>query len=266
MNVHSLIKSAPFAASLVGCSVYGGGSGGAAPAPNPDSDKIGGMFEVLGADQVLMNPEVDPDVTVPSSGPKPSLDVSPGDLITVGIPFSAPNGNVVGIGIAFGPSAPVQVVSLQDALGMTSGMGQLQFQVPDSVCDNLSEICHQIQCYEFAVTDIGKVSTANINQIAVACNNCDEPSCQMLLDMCMLPEGSDVCVDWVAKTHECAPESVEYYTVQYCEDQFAYFEAEYGPDCAAAYEAYYACLSQLDCAELDTADCGGAMLEAACDV
>jgi ACT domain-containing protein len=265
VNIQSLIRIAPFAASLIGCSVYSGGGGGGgggsgsgsggsegSGAPNPDPENVGEMFEVVGADQVLMNPEIDPDVTVPSDGPKPSLDVSPGDLVTVAIPFSAPMGNVVGVGVAFGLGDPVQVVSMPDALGMTGGTAQLQFQVPASVCDGVSEICHQVECFEFAVTDIGRVSAANINQIAVACNGCDEPSCQMLLQMCQPPIDPAACATIVAKDHECTPSSL--YTVEECLENLVIRAREGGPDCVAGYESMFVCLSQLDCTELYLSD------------
>lgn len=185
------------------CSVYGGGGGGggggsASAGSAGDDEEIWRRFKVIGATHELMNPAVDATVTVMPSPDASPLDLMPGDIATVAIPFQAAGGNVVAAGISFGPGQPVQVVPMPDMLGAGDGQMQLQFEVPDSVCDNLSAICHQVECYEFAVTDIGKVSAADINSIAVACGDCDEPSCQMFLDMCM----EDPCAGQVAP--ECA--------------------------------------------------------------
>jgi hypothetical protein len=149
-----------------------------------------------------MAPPVDPSVSVVGDPSLGSLDVMPGDIVTVAIPFAAGKGNVVAGGISFGPGQPIQVVPMPDAMGLSQGQMQLQFLVPPSVCDNLSMICHQVECYEFAVTDIGEVSAADINGLALACNDCEEPSCQMFLDMCQ-----PMLCDSTIKAGGDAPES-----------------------------------------------------------
>lgn len=68
--------------------------------------------------------------------------------------------------------------------GGSGGTGNLAFQIPADICSQLSSICHQIQCYEFAVTDAGTISRANIMDVAMQCGNCDEPSCQQLIQGC----------------------------------------------------------------------------------
>jgi hypothetical protein len=64
----------------------------------------------------------------------------------------------------------------------TGGTGSFQFQVTPEMCNNLSKICHDVRCYEFAYTDEGQISQSNLNQIALMCGNCDEPSCKGLID------------------------------------------------------------------------------------
>jgi hypothetical protein len=132
--------------------------------------------------------EVDPSITVTPSG-------APGDLYpdtgtTVGTTFSSPTANIVGSGIRFGDTGSINVVPFPGG-AQQSGTASLTFTVPSSICSMLGNICHSISCYEFAVTDIGTVSTANITQIAMACGNCDEPTCQGLLMACEEPIDCD---------------------------------------------------------------------------
>lgn len=136
----------------------------------------------------LEDPEEDPSVVLDEGGGGGSHDVFPGDTVTVNLPFTAQNGNVVGAGIRFGTSGAVRTVMIDGAAGQTSGMLQFNFQVPPDICDQLSDICHDIKCYEFAVTDAGTVSRANVTDLAMACGNCDEPSCADLLDQCFVGE------------------------------------------------------------------------------
>jgi hypothetical protein len=165
-------------------------------------------FQVGGANGTLEDPETDPTVMIDGSGGGggPHQEVHPGDRVTVSIPFDAPNANVTGAGVRFGDSGPIQVIPIPGASGQTSGTLQFTFEIPLDICDNLSQICHDVKCYEFAVTSIGKVSAADINALALVCGNCDEPSCQDLLDSCEVgdceitgcPQG-EVCIDHVCQ-------------------------------------------------------------------
>jgi hypothetical protein len=136
----------------------------------------------------LVNPETDPSIQLSPAGDSGTSTLSPGGTMSVQIPFNAPNGNVVGAGIRFGANGPIRTVPIGGTQGQTSGTLQFDFQVTSDICNNLSDICHDIKCYEFAVTSAGKVSQANINSVAMLCGNCDEPSCQSLLDDCEVPE------------------------------------------------------------------------------
>ena len=113
-------------------------------------------------------------------------DVHPGDVLTIEIHFDAPDANVVGAGIRFGTAGSVRVIPIEGAMGQKSGKLKFQFQVPDGICAMLGNICHEITCSEFAVTSIGTLSRANITQVAMACNDCSEPSCQGLLQECTM--------------------------------------------------------------------------------
>jgi len=124
--------------------------------------------------------EVDATVTVATSSG--TMPINPGAQINGQIEFTAPNGNVVAAGMRFGDSGPVSVVPITGALGQTSGTLSMPFSIDASVCNDLSSICHDIKCYEFAITAAGEISQANIRDVALMCGNCDEPSCVDLIE------------------------------------------------------------------------------------
>jgi len=135
-------------------------------------------------DSIVINP--------PAAGATPA--VMEGDAMSVSVPFSAPNANVVGVGIRFGDSGPIMTIPTS-TMGSKSGTLSASVTIPPSICKMLSSICHNIKCYEYAVTSIGKVSRANIRSLALMCGDCSEPSCKSLLpDMCAAP-GDATCVD-----------------------------------------------------------------------
>lgn len=135
------------------------------------------------------NPPTDSSVEVTS--PSASGSLSPGSAASLSVGFTATgSSNVTGAAIGFGTAStpPSQVMAIPiNTNGASSGTLNFQFAVDSSICDDLSQICHDIRCYEYAVVDGQRVSTANINQIAFACGACDEPSCQDLLDDCPGP-------------------------------------------------------------------------------
>jgi hypothetical protein len=140
----------------------------------------------------LVEPPIDESITLmepaASSEPQP---IEPGQVITVEIPFEAPNGNVVAAGIRFGDEGPIRQIQIPEAEGETSNVLNFQFEVPADICDDLADICHDIVCYEFAVTDVGEISAANIMQLGLVCGDgCNEPTCQQLL-MCEMPAEPD---------------------------------------------------------------------------
>ncbi|HEX2879894.1 MAG TPA: hypothetical protein VHO25_10220 [Polyangiaceae bacterium] len=141
----------------------------------------------------LDDPAVDESITLtePAAASDEPVAISPGDVITVEIPFEAPEGNVVAAGIRFGEQGPIRQIEIPEAEGDTSNTLRFQFEVPPDICDDLAQICHDITCYEFAVTDIGEISAANIMQLGLVCGDgCNEPTCQTLL-MCEMPAEPD---------------------------------------------------------------------------
>ncbi|MFT4526008.1 MAG: hypothetical protein ACI85F_002170 [Bacteroidia bacterium] len=131
--------------------------------------------------------EIDNSVTI-DGGSGGTMPINTGVQNTGQIQFSAPNGNVVGGGMRFGDSGPVNIVPVSGAMGQTSGTLSLPFSLSASTCDNLSQVCHDIKCYEFAVTADGKITQANIRDVALMCGACDEPSCASLIDPPCPPE------------------------------------------------------------------------------
>lgn len=186
MRVHAIFL---LSVTCIGCSVYeGGDTDSSSPSEGESSGaEDDGPFSIPGDGAALLDPVVDPSVVLdPVDSAAPVHEVYPGDVFTVSIPFSAQDNNVVGGGIRFGASGPIRVVPVPSALGQPDGTIQFDVTVPPDICNDLSQICHDIKCYEFAVTDAGQVSAANIADLALACGNCDEPSCQDLLPSCQL--------------------------------------------------------------------------------
>lgn len=138
--------------------------------------------------ETLVDPEEDPSVSIGGGGGLDMDVTEAGDNVSVAIPFSSANGDVTGAGIRFGDSGPIRTVNFPNAQGQSQGTMQFQFGIPDDICGNLSNICHDIRCYEFAVTSAGRVSAANINSLALVCGGCDEPSCQGLIDTAICPD------------------------------------------------------------------------------
>ena len=114
-----------------------------------------------------------------NSGAPMALQV--GTTVNANIPFNAPNGNVTAIGMRFGTNGPINFVPINTD-NATSGTGSFQFQVTPELCNNLSKICHDVRCYEFAYTSAGRISQSNLTQLALLCGDCDEPSCRGLID------------------------------------------------------------------------------------
>lgn len=144
----------------------------------------------LPAGSYLVDPdtmEIDNSVTI-NGGGGGVMPINTGAQSNGQISFTAPNGNVVGGGMRFGDSGPVNIVPVSGALGQTSGTLSLPFSVSAATCDNLSQVCHDIKCYEFAVTADGKITQANLRDVALMCGGCDEPSCASLIDPPCPPE------------------------------------------------------------------------------
>lgn len=195
------VFSALFALSA-GCLLASACLSEASPSGSTDpSAKLNSGVVLPDEGAALEDPGTDSTVIVSAgSSPTPTspAPAQPGDVINVQIPFQAPQGNVIGAGIRFGTSGPIRVVEIPAAKGQTSGVLTFDMQIPSSICGNLSKICHDIKCYEFAVTDAGLVSAATLAPMALMCGGCDEPSCQSLLD-CTDDGGAGGCAEACAK-------------------------------------------------------------------
>ncbi|MEO9869910.1 hypothetical protein [Ekhidna sp.] len=126
------------------------------------------------------------DVTIQSNPSGSTMQVVGGQQINVSIPFTSQNSNVTHAGIRFGDRGDIIMIPIPGANGNSSGTLDFAFAIPPDICENLNDICHDIRCYEFAVTSDGtgnsfQASRSNINQLASACGGCDEPQCVALL-------------------------------------------------------------------------------------
>jgi len=125
-------------------------------------------------------------ISISSTG-SATMQVVDNQRVNVQIPFNDPSGTVTHAGIAFGdPNGPMWVIPISGAQGVTAGILNFDMEMPANICDNLSEICHNIKCYEFAVSKDSngnkfQISRSNINQLATACGQCDDASCTDLL-------------------------------------------------------------------------------------
>ena len=159
----------------------GAGSGGSiAPGADP-AELLNAMVVLPNEGTPLNNPQTDDTVeldVLPTGG---NQQLTAGSTINVSLPFIASSANVVAAGIRFGNSGPIRTIMLPDAQGVSSASLDFDMQVPASVCGDLANICHSIQCYEFAVTAAGRISRENIMDLALVCGNCSEPTCQTLL-------------------------------------------------------------------------------------
>ena len=138
---------------------------------------------LLSSSVFTVNPDdvgVDSSITFsPNSG---TAGIQAGVQMDNNITFNAPNGNVNAVGMRFGSSGPIYFVPINTG-GATAGTATFPFQISADICNNLSSICHDIVCYEFAQTSSGQISAANIQDVAMLCGNCNEPSCADLVDM-----------------------------------------------------------------------------------
>ena len=124
---------------------------------------------------------VDNSITIAPNPGSGQMAVQAGVDLIAEIKFTAPNRNVVGAGIRFGETGPINFVRIPGVQGQASGTMNVPFRISPQTCAALSQICHDIRCYEFALTADGKITAANVTEVALACGKCDEPSCRGLV-------------------------------------------------------------------------------------
>ncbi len=188
MGIHGLILGAV-------CVVVGAcGSGGTPENPPPPQTRLtpsdAEVAAALNASLMLPpgsftidNPSEDASISL-TPPPPGTMKLPLGPAVPGSLSFQAPQGNVQGVGIRFGSTGAINVIPIDGSEGQQSGTFNYSFAVPPEICANLSTICHDIKCYEFAVSSGMQISRANIMDVAVACGGCDEPSCRELLDGC----------------------------------------------------------------------------------
>lgn len=204
-----------------GCSVYSGGGGGGDSGPvdgdgppiptGPPSDaeqRLQALLQQAYPTGVMVaGPGTDDSVVLAApADPLKRAPLTSGAPLSVGIDFTAQS-PVTAICVGFGSPnnalcVPTGAPGIVQSGSPTQGAIGLTLPVPADLCAMLSSICHDIRCYEFAQTDAGTFSAANIHLLASACGNCDEPSCQELLDSCVVGcepacMGGQTCVDGV---------------------------------------------------------------------
>lgn len=151
-----------------GCTIHLGGDTGDVAneftdslRPSTPSDmRLGPMPE--GSD---LGPQI---ARLPSSGAPPTF--APGDSVALMLPHTG-GADVVGVNIGFGGDSYFRVPA-------TPGGGAVSFNatISPDVCNNLGDICHQIQCYEQVVTSTGTFSKAEAMQLVLNCTggvDCD---------------------------------------------------------------------------------------------
>ena len=225
---------------VFGCGNDGGSTtptnGGSPPVPTgPPTEAEMELLNLLQAAYPMgtrvAGPGEDDSVDVASnlnSDPLARAQLNPGENLTIQIGFTSPNNPVDAVCVAFGSPQNAFCVPANSPGVTTAGdgnQGALGLDVPISaaLCGMLSQICHDIRCYEFARTSAGTFSRANINLLAAACGNCDEPSCQSLLGPECQSTGSqctpacaadETCVDGV-----CVGEGALRFTLRWSTSQ-----------------------------------------------
>lgn len=140
-------------------------------------------FQINRAGSFTVNPddvEVDNSVIVFSGG-NGYAPLRGGDSMNNTISFESPTATITAVGMRFGNSGPITFVPLTPE-EIASGISSLPFSIDPSVCEDIAQICHDIKCNEFAMTSAGKISQADLQDIALVCGACSEPSCLELLD------------------------------------------------------------------------------------
>lgn len=156
-----------------------------------DDDEISGespasilnsSFTIERSGVFTVNPDdVDIDNSINVEGGNGIMPLEAGASMESQISFQNDgNSSVQAVGMRFGDSGPITFVPLTQQ-ELDNGIANLPLSIDPSVCNNIQEICHDIKCYEFAQTSSGQISQADLQDIALVCGACDEPSCTDLL-------------------------------------------------------------------------------------
>jgi hypothetical protein len=178
-----------------------------------------------------------PDAQAPLVDPLTDLSVSAQSLIDVGLAlpgaafnihlsFQAINQNVVGGGIRFPGSDEVQWTFIQGVTGLESGELRFAYVLANDACEELTNLCHEIQTEQFAVSQIGGeflVSPPVKVPVVLQCATCDSQTCVELVPagQCKTCSQPEACV---TVYEECFTPGAP------AEDQAGVFQAFLGED------------------------------------
>lgn len=144
---------------------------------------LNAAFQINRPGTFIVNPadvEIDNSVIVLSGG-NGYVPLRAGDEMNNAVSFQSPTADITAVGMRFGNSGPITFVPLTPD-EIANGVASLPFAIDPAVCEDIAQICHDIKCNEFAMTSAGKISQADLQDIALICGACDEPSCLELLD------------------------------------------------------------------------------------
>lgn len=178
------IVSALMAFSLVSCTGDDGGSSDATTKTGDPDDAMTAGISFSGGSVVSGTPPAatnNPgDITLTS--PTDPASVSPGGSGTMSITINQPPGTIASmdVNVRFGNAGsfiniPVNSSITSQLAGTTGGVLDIPFTLSSSVCNNIADIQHQIQCYESV--DIGggvNVSPATARQMLLACGTASD--------------------------------------------------------------------------------------------
>jgi len=153
---------------------------------------------------VTATPQVTPLPAGVSTGPQvvplpgdtiPTI-VRPGDRIDFAVGWSG--GTIASVNMSFTPNQHFSI-PVPNAGSQSSGVAQIPATLAGNVCDELDDICHQIECFEQVVTADGVVSVEHAVQLVLDCGGtgCGETGTGTT-------QPGDPCLN----TRECVPGSV----------------------------------------------------------
>lgn len=187
-------------------------------APNPAEEALNQLFREQ-FPEGAPGPDQRDEANNLASQVMPEGNLTPGQGVLIGVGLDMDE--VDAICVSFGtPDNPWCVPASSMRVNSDNMAAGLMLSIPPDLCDQLSRICHDIRCYESARTSAGLITRSNVNQLAMICGGCDEPSCQPLLDMCVDGEctGDGDCRDGErCVSGQCVGEGLLRFTLSWSE-------------------------------------------------
>ena len=106
-----------------------------------------------GQQQPPPDPLVDPDTddSIRAETPNEVVVANPGEAMLLKVEFQALNRNVLGAGIRFEGSDEVQWTLIASLEGEQAGTIEFAYSLPDGLCDDVPNLCHELRAELFAV-------------------------------------------------------------------------------------------------------------------